>query len=188
MGIKKVLEDINKIQLQNYWSVKEFRNNPKLGKGRGIYWIWTNLTFGELKKTKNNPNHKAEVPIEKLIREREELNYICNIRVNDFRVVYNGIGGYSGKTVKEKSSYDLRGRINQEFFSNDPRTGTLNLRNRNNFNIDNWAISYFDFNKNENILKQLPEPKNNKSYYESYANMLEMNWRIEYGHPILNRH
>jgi hypothetical protein len=187
MNIKKVLDEINKIQKNNFCNANEFRNNPKLGKGRGIYWIWTNLTFDELRMTKQN--HNAEVPIEKLINEREELKYICNIKNNDFRVVYNGIGGYKGKTVTEKSFYDLRGRINQEFYSKDPRTGTLNIVNRSN--IDNWAVSYFDFDfkENEEIIKMLPEPKEeNKSYYEEYANMLEINWRIEYGHPILNRY
>lgn len=186
MSVKKVLENINKIQKQNFYSAEEFRNNSKLGKGRGMYWIWTNLSFDELKKMQNT--HKSEVPIEKLISQREELNFICNEKVENFRVVYNGIGGYKGKSEKERSSYDLRGRINQEFFSNDPRTGTLNLTNRNNFSIDNWAISYFDFNKNEIILNLLQEPQDNKSFYEIYANMLEMSWRIEYGHPILNRH
>lgn len=185
MNIKKVLDEINKIQLKNYCNANEFRNNSKLGKGRGIYWVWTNLTFDELKTTKET--HNGEVPIGKLIKEREELKCICNIKINDFRVVYNGIGGYKGKTVKDKCSYDLRGRINQEFYSNDPRTGTLNIENRNNFNIENWAVSYFDFNENEEIIKMLPEPEN-KSYYEEYANMLEINWRIEYGHPILNRY
>ena len=48
--------------------------------------------------------------------------------------------------------------------------------------------SHFNFNENEEIIKMLPEPKENKSYYEEYANMLEINWRIEYGHPILNRY
>lgn len=187
MNIKKVLDEINKIQQQKICTVNEFRNNPKLGKGRGIYWIWTNLTFDELRTTKQNPDAK-EVPIEKLINEREELKFICNMKIKDFRVVYNGIGGYKGKTVTEKYSYDLRGRINQEFYSKDLRTGTLNIGNRSN--IDNWAVSYFDFDKNEEIIKMLlPEPKEkNKSYYEEYANMLEMNWRIEYGHPILNRY
>jgi len=186
MNIKKVLDEINKIQQQKICNANEFRNNPKLGKGRGIYWIWTNLTFDELRTTKQN--HNAEVPIEKLINEREELKFICNVKIKDFRVVYNGIGGYKGKTVKEKYSYDLRGRINQELYSNDPRTGTLNIGNRNNFKIENWGVSYFDFNENEEIIKMLPEPEGNKSYYEEYANMLEMNWRIEYGHPILNRY
>jgi hypothetical protein len=186
MNIKNTLNELNKVQLQNYCSAKEFRNNPKLGKGRGLYWIWTDLAFDRLKEIKNN--HNSEVPIAKLIIEREMLKYICNIKNGDYRVVYNGIGGYSGKQVKTKCSYDLRGRINQEFFSNDPRTGSLNLMNRNQFNIDNWAISYFDFNENENILKQLSESNDHNSFYEKFAKILEMNWRIEFGHPILNRH
>jgi hypothetical protein len=186
MSVKKVLEEINIIQLQNFCSLNEFRTNKNLGKGRGIYWIWTNLDFEKLEKLETA--HKGEVPIGKLIAERKELNNICKLTHNNFKVVYNGIGGYLGTDKKEKYSYDLRGRINQEICSNNPKTGTLNLSNRKNHEIENWAVSYFNFDNYEDLLKNLGNPQNSKSIYAEFANMLEMNWRIQFGHPILNRH
>jgi hypothetical protein len=185
MSVKKVLTEINKIQLQNFCSAYEFRTNSKIGKGRGMYWIWTDLTFDELKKIEST--HNAEVPISKLVENREELKNICEIKSNSFRIVYNGIGGYKGLELKEGQTYNLRSRINQEFFSNDFRTGTLNIENRKNFNISNWCVSFFNFDENKGLFSEYLKSTEITNYYEEYANMLEMNWRIEFGHPILNR-
>lgn len=122
-----------------------------------------------------------------LVENREALNNICEIKNNNFRIVYNGIGGHKGLELKKGQSYNLRSRINQEFFSNDFRTGTLNIENRKNFNISNWGVSFFNFDENENILSKFLKSSEKNGYYQEYANMLEMNWRIEFGHPILNR-
>ena len=185
MSVKKILTEINKIQLQNYCSANEFRTNSKIGKGRGMYWIWTNLMFDELKKIEST--HNAEIPISQLVENREDLKNICEIKNNSFRIVYNGIGGYKGLEFKKGQTYNLRSRINQEFFSNDFRTGTLNIENRKNFNISNWGVSFFNFDENEKLFSEFLKLTEIENYYEKYANMLEMNWRIEFGHPILNR-
>ena len=185
MSIKKALKEIHKIQMQNYYTANEFRSNSIIGKGRGMYWIWTDLTFEELKKTESK--HNGEVPISKLIEHRAELENICKIKNGNFRVIYNGIGGYNGTEKKNNNSYNLRSRINQEFNSADFRTGTLNIINRNNYDANNWGVSFVNFDEIQNILVQLPKYDNTVSHYEEYANILELSWRIEFGHPILNR-
>lgn len=75
------------------------------------------------------------------------MNNINKVLQKGFTIVYNGIGGYE----KKPAAFGLRERINQELKCNDRRTGILNLLNRQNeFNHDNWAISFFDFDNKNN--------------------------------------
>jgi hypothetical protein len=144
-----------------------------------MYWFWTDLSFELLEETISLENTK-EVPIGKLVKSRKELNCISKVSKDDFIVVYNGIGGYRTET----KSFGLRERINQEISCNDYRTGTLNLNRM--FSLENWAISYFDFDDEEN--KQLLNILNTKEPYLDFAKELENLWRLEFGTPILCRH
>jgi hypothetical protein len=144
-----------------------------------MYWFWTDLSFELLEETISFENTK-EVPIGKLVKSRKELNCISKVSKDDFIVVYNGIGGYRTET----KSFGLRERINQEISCNDYRTGTLNLNRM--FSLENWAISYFDFDDEEN--KQLLNILNTKEPYLDFAKELENLWRLEFGTPILCRH
>lgn len=132
--------------------------------------------FFRIKKTEPTEVGSIHVPIDKLVKLREGLNNISSLEKDGFRVVYNGIGGYK----KEPAAFGLRERINQELNSNNRRTGTLNILNRG-FNIENWAISFFNFDDPENT-----EILNGLSYLEN-ANDIEIGWRLEFGTPILCR-
>lgn len=176
--MKTLIQQINNIQMQQLFTLKEMRTHLKT-KQRGLYWIWTNLTFEALKSTRKDQEN-AEVPISKLVKQREQLATIANIQKDGFRVVYNGIGGYNNNS----KGFGLRERINQEFVCNDHRTGTLNIAR--GFDLENWRISFFNFDDKENI-KEFEFLRNTNAYSE-YAKDLETIWRLEYGFPILCRH
>lgn len=205
MNFKTVLSCIHERQLKTLCTVSYFNDNLPIEKlptkHRGLYWIWTSLSFEFLKKIKTNHNTK-EVPIAKLVSERQGLKNICDIKksieVNnenriadnieevEFRIVYNGIGGYK----RESKSSGLRERILQELNCNSPGTGTLNILNRSDSEKDwdiKWAVSHFDFDDEDNI-KILKSLECEGNLYDKYAKAIESNWRIEYGVPILTRH
>ena len=178
--MKTLINQIQNEQLNHFYTLTEFINNKPLAtKRRGLYWLWTNLDFSELKKATPIKGSK-EVPIDRLVEHRDGLNNITNINKDGFKIVYNGIGGYK----KTPAAFGLRERINQEITCNDYRTGTLNLARR--FKPENWAISFFDFDdeKNKAILKTLKT----KDPYADCAKDLENLWRLEFGTPILCRH
>ena len=175
-NIKSVLTDIQDRQLTTFCLLKDFPSDPLPRKHRGLYWIWSNLTSDQLQKLPTRPDTK-EVPITELVSQRCELTKICKVAHKGFTIVYNGIGGYK----KTPANFGLRERIMQELNCNDRRTGTLNLSNRHGFDVENWTISYFDFDNADNakIVKHLS--------YSDDAENLESNWRLEYGIPILTR-
>ncbi len=182
MNYKNILNEINLKQINNFYTIDNFIEGgtsilPK--NKRGLYWIWTNNNFEELKRVINN--HNSEVPISKLINQRLGLNTVCQVEHNGYKVVYNGIGGY--KT--NPKGFGLRERILQELNSNDYRTGTLNISNRYQ-NNSNWGISFFNFDDEENK-KHFPF-LNEPEAYKNYASDIEKLWRLEFGHPILCRH
>lgn len=198
MAFKGILEEIQTQQFKNLVSLKDFRQRGE-GKGtdilacksRGLYWLWCKTDLTKLINTEIDLG--AHVPISKLIRNRNGLGYVCKINSGKYTVVYNGIGGYKNWT--KKSSYGLRGRINQEINCNNKKTGTLNIAGRG-LDINDWKVSFFDFEDPENqyILKMFLEnskklnEENIGNLYNSYANELEILWRMHYGTPILCRH
>nr|WP_314839230.1 hypothetical protein [uncultured Flavobacterium sp.] len=184
MNFKDILLQIQNKQLETFCLVPKLlaKNGTELlpRNHRGLYWIWTRLSIEQLKNTATRIN-TMEVPIEKLINQREQLNNICKVAKNDFRIVYNGIGGYR----KTKPNFGLRERILQELNCMDHRTGTLNILNRN-FNESDWGISFFDFD-DPNNLEIINKIKSDNPYVD-YAGDLETLWRLEFGHPILCRY
>lgn len=185
---KQILRDIQLRQLSTFCTLETFKTKEHKdllpSKHRGLYWLWTNLDYNELKSIPTKKDTQ-EVPISKLVSQRENLQHLCNvIEPNGFYIVYNGIGGY-----KTKPTFGLRARINQELNCNHSLTGTLNLLNRHNDgrHDNNWGISFFDFDNdlNKHILSPLPDKKN---HYNNYASTLEVLWRIEFGTPLLTRH
>ena len=177
---KDILTEIHNRQLTTFCRVEVFRDKQHLEKlptkHRGLYWIWSNHTLDDMQKIPTRPDTK-EVPIAELVRQQRGEANITKISHDGFTIVYNGIGGYD----KIPAAFGLRERINQELNCNDPRTGTLNLLNREFSTIENWAVSYFDFDAPENvdITKHLS--------YSDDAKVLEKDWRTEYGLPILTR-
>ncbi|WP_338357507.1 hypothetical protein [Yeosuana marina] len=92
--MKTLINQIQTEQLKHFYTIKEFNKNKSLAtKRRGLYWLWTNLDFSELKKA-TPIEGSNEIPINRLVEHRDGLNYITNINKFGFRIVYNGIGGY----------------------------------------------------------------------------------------------
>jgi hypothetical protein len=178
--MKSILHDIQEKHLETFIKLNNFiEQKPLPTKRRGLYWFWTDLSFAELEQTIHKENTR-EVPIGKLVKQRKELDCISNISKNNFKIVYNGIGGYRTPS----KSFGLRERINQEINCNDYRTGTLNLKRV--FPLENWGVSYFDFDDEQN--KQIVDGLNSKEPYLDFAKDLENLWRLEFGTPILCRY
>ena len=187
MDIKEILTQINEKQIKTLTTVRDFQNTLNTSKlprrHRGLYWIWTNLSFDQLQQIETKLGSK-EVPIDVLVKYRRNLKHTFQEKQDDFYVVYNGKGGY----VKNPPNSGLRERILQEFNCTNSKTGTLNLINRNApYNaVDNWKVSFFDFDDKENLsILNLFDKSENP--YLKYSNMLELCWRIEFGIPVLNR-
>src|SRR5690606_38648229 len=96
------------------------------------------------------------VPIKKLLHNRNGLDHICKMKEGNYRVLYNGMGGYS--EWKKESVYGLRARINQEIISNNTKTGTINIAGLK-LDLSDWKVSFFNFDEpnNHHLLKALPD-------------------------------
>jgi hypothetical protein len=182
INFKKIITTIHEEQLKTFCSMTDFRENGLKNlptKQRGLYWLWTDLTMVQLAK-EAKPHENKEVPISSLLAQRDELQHVGRYyNEKNFRVVYNGVGGY-----KKTKSFGLRERINQEINANGPTVGTLNILK--NSTVGNWGVSYFNFDEENN--KELIPLLNFDDAYNTYAKDLEMIWRLEHGHPILCRH
>ena len=187
MNYKELIHKIHNRQLDDFYPLENILKDTKiLPKNRGgLYWLWTKLDYDELVNVCDENDNKNEinrkVPLSKLISQRKELSHICSIEKNSYKIVYNGIGGY--KT--NPKSFGLRERILQEYNSKDNRTGSLDLK-KYNFSINDWAVSFFDFDDDSN--KEYFDFLKDENAYLKYASDLEKLWRLEFGHPILCRH
>ena len=165
---KDFLKRINDEQRSTFCPLEVFRKAPyPLATHRqGLYWIWTNLSDDDLIAIRDD-EETARVPISKLVQERRNLENICKEKKEGFRIIYNGIG--SG----------LRERINQELNCSSMATGSLALQTRG-VKDENLRISFFDFGDNKHILGDYN--------YLDDAESIEINWRVEFGIPILSRY
>lgn len=186
-----LINEIHDLQLKTFCRLDDFRkfSIEKLPTGhRGLYWIWTNLSFEELSKLYSSENSK-EVPIPTLVKQRKDLKGVCKFEKEGFTIVYNGIGGYIKNTYGIRPTFGLRERILQEINCFAKRTGTLNIVNRSTEEgfEKRWAVSYVDFDNinNQNIYNTII-----KSFdeYPQNAKAIELMWRFQYGMPILSRH
>ncbi|MFC0604280.1 hypothetical protein [Winogradskyella pulchriflava] len=181
---KNILQQIEQVHLKTFVKISVFKSKEGLSHlattRRGMYWLWTSLTLEELKRLPHNDLKKRHVPIAKRILQREGLSHICKITRNNYRIVYNGVGGY--RTTDK--GFGLRERILQEITCNDARTGTLNI-SYGCRDLSKWAVTFFDFDdpQNSSILKQL----GTNAPYVDYAEVLEDLCRMEFGTPILCR-
>jgi len=186
MTQQELIQEIHARQLNTFMPLKEFHTRKSIKilqtNSSGLYWIWTSISENELKNVDSN---KQEVPIRELVEQRSGLKHISKEEKLGFKVVYNGIGG----TGKSKS-WSLRSRLNQEIIANGETVGTLNIKQRYSNNLDNWAISFFDFNnpKNSDISKIFQSKLTDSIKKPLFIKDLETIWRLEYGTPILCRH
>lgn len=181
---KQTVQTIHLAQIKSLYTLDNFKKEVTTKvlerKHRGLYWIWSSETFDNLAKVITAEQTK-QVPFERLISQRKGFSHICQPMFKNFRVVYNGKGGY----LKNSKGFGLRERILQELNCSDHRTGTMNLENRN-IERAKWAISFFDFDsvENQTLISEIKE----SNFYEKYADALEVGWRLEYGIPILSRY
>jgi len=120
-SIKSILTEIHHRQLKTFCKWEDFDQDGLPRRHRGLYWIWSVLSFDKLQKIPTRPDTK-EVPISELVSQRRDLN-VNKISLDGFTIVYNGIGGYR----KTPANFGLRERIRQEFSCTDRRTGTLKI-------------------------------------------------------------
>ena len=181
-NVVEILSRINRSQLETFVQLERFRERSYTSilprRQRGLYWLWTDLSYEELETT-TQKDSRMEVPIIRLVSQRKGLSKICNMENRGYKVVYNGIGGY-----KTAVSFGLRERINQEAKGNGPTVGTLNILQ--NSQIARWAVSYFNFDATEN--SEIIELLNTNEPYINCSKDLEALWRLQYGTPILCRH
>jgi hypothetical protein len=179
--IKEILKEINTIQLNTFQTYQAFAKSFNLEtKQRGLYWIWTNLTDEELANAKWKTDSK-HINILDLIKKRKGLTHVCQVQHQGYRIIYNGIGGYTKLT---KNCSGLRERLLQEFNTTSTGTGTLSIVSTS-LKLEHFAISFFNFDDKENI-KNFKFLKENDAYL-IYASELEKLWRLEFGQPILCR-
>jgi hypothetical protein len=144
----------------------------------GLYFFYTSYTLAEMEQATHIVTGQA-VPIAKLVRAHQRLQGVCQIVHDGFRLVYNGVGGYTG------GEYDLRTRILQEISAVDPRTGSLCIRQSTVNDLARWRYSFV-------TLGSSSAPENSDLGtawpYEEHALDIERCWRLQYGWPLLCRH
>lgn len=179
MNYEHIVETINRHQLQNVLTFdhindKTILTNDLATKQRGLYWFWTSYSNQELKDMVRPSNMTGEIDISLLAEQRMGLNSICKLSIDQFRVVYNGIGG-GGAT----SNFGLRERILQEIKGQEG-TGSISIVNSNLNDYSKWRVTYVNFN-DEEFLNDIGESID----YLQHAELFEMLWRLHYGWPIL---
>lgn len=168
------LEALNLIQERRLNCVTKASDRLKLGggppsKSDGLYWLYTSYSDAALRSAVPSQK-KGSVAINMLAIHRENLGMICDRRVGDFRVVYNGIGG-----VGLKGHGGLRERILQEFRGGEG-TGSLAICDTSLNDLTRWRYSY--------VLWSEIEHKESIQYL-FLAERLETMWRLHFGWPIL---
>lgn len=167
---KSIIENINTLQESRISTVCQ---NGKLKlpdkfpptKQEGLYWIYAKYTDQDFLNSIKSPQ-KNSVDLKNRVNRHLLLNNICNKKVDEFRVVYNGIGG------------SLRNRILAEFRGGEG-TGSLAVCESSLKDLDKWRFSYvlwseIDFNS-------IQKPHG----YGTISRTIELLWRIHYGWPIL---
>lgn len=143
-------------------------NGPET-KQSGLYWIYTTYTDNEL--LASTPSSKRNsVDFKNIITRHSQLVHVCNRQVQEFRLVYNGIGG-----LGPKGHGGLRERILGEFRGGNG-TGSLAINGSSLNDLQKWRFSYVLWSE-----IQFDKPHD----YSKFAEGLERLWRIHYGWPSL---
>lgn len=168
------LEALNRIQESRLCGVAKVANRLQLesgppSKSDGLYWLYTTYSDADLRSAVPSQKRNS-VPLNILAAHRENLGMICRRTVDDFRVVYNGIGG-----VGFRGHGGLRERILQEFRGGQG-TGSLAICDTSLNDLTRWRYSYVLWSEIEH---------KESIYYCSFAERLETMWRLHFGWPIL---
>lgn len=171
---KNVIENLHSIQESRLSTISFNNNRLSLPKNLptytdGLYWIYTDYSDQDLLGASSSTKKNA-VNFNSLVQRHTGLTNLCKQAVNDFRVVYNGIGGCG-----LKGSGGLRERILAEF-RGGVGTGSLAINDSSLNNLVRWRFSYVLWSE-----IQFPQAHT----YIDYAETIERLWRIHYGWPIL---
>jgi hypothetical protein len=178
VNIKDILKQLERIRQKRLCRVEIKNGRISLEKqlprnACGFYWIYTSYSYSDLKNS-SKPQIMGAINLSSLVTCHENLRYICNIKQENYLLVYNGIGG-SG----EKGYGGLRERIIEEF-RGGKGTGALAIKHTDVNDLSKWRYSYAIVNcPDDSDLVDL-----NIDYHE-LSRWLERAWRIEYGWPIL---
>lgn len=142
--------------------------NPPPTKSAGFYWIYSSYSQPDLEQ-QQGPACSNAVDIGLLARLHCGLANSCNIRLDGFRLVYNGIAGVGT---------GLRERLHQHFNGGEG-TGSLAILRTDLSDLDRWRISYATIEVREDGAPDV------FADYDNVAGHVERMWRLEYGWPIL---
>lgn len=169
-----LIEKIEELQ-RNRLSVIKLEKNKlsyKNGPGTkidGLYWIYTDYTDDELKDSCPSPK-RGSINFSDLVKINSKISVLCKVKINKFRLVYNGIGG-----VGQKNSGGLRERILEEFRGGEG-TGSLAICGSSLSDLSHWRVSYV-------LWSEIHFPKNYS--YKPFCTAIEGLWRLHYGWPLL---
>jgi hypothetical protein len=171
---KSTIKKLNLLQKSRLFTIEisndklKFKSDLKT-KQSGLYWVYTKYTVQDFLNATPSTK-KNSIDFRKLAIRQASLNKICKHKVEDFCLVYNGIGG-TGK----KGHGGLRERILEEFRGGEG-TGSLAIKDSSLNDLQKWRVSYvlwseIDFSSSHD--------------YATFSETLERLWRIHYGWPIL---
>jgi len=170
----KTIEAINSKQQSRLTRIKlngsrlKYDNGPKT-KCAGLYWIYAKYSDDDF--LKSTPcSKKGSVNFASLVNQHKNLYNICKVIEDDFRLVYNGIGGPGSRGYG-----GLRERILEEFRGGEG-TGSLAIKDSSLNDLSNWRVSYV-------LWSEIPFPSTHA--YREFSKTFEHLWRIHYGWPIL---
>jgi hypothetical protein len=136
----------------------------------GFYWIYTNYSLDEIEgSTASLLSNAIDIPL--MAKLHRGLRKVCNIEVDGFRCVYNGIA---------RSSVGIRERLGQHFNGGDG-TGSLHIKHTSLHDLSRWRVSYVSTSCNGVIAADV------ESDY-AHAKHVERIWRLEHGWPLLCTH
>jgi hypothetical protein len=135
----------------------------------GLYWIYSTYSNADLLRATPSPKRGA-VNFADLVTRHTDLSNVCTDRIDEYHIVYNGIGG-----IGKKGHGGLRERILGEFRGGEG-TGSLAIRDSSINNLDNWRYSYILWSE---IEFQTPHE------YSGFSESIERLWRIHFGWPVL---
>lgn len=173
-GYRDILEKLHALQRSRVSSIEIANKRLALANGpptrqSGLYWIYTTYTDNDFQHASPS-SKKGSVDFKRLACRHSRLANICTDSLDNFRVVYNGIGG-----VGSKGGGGLRERILAEFRGGEG-TGSLAVTDGTLGDLSRWRYSYVLWAEIDFV-----SPYN----YSNFAAELELLWRIQYGWPVL---
>lgn len=135
----------------------------------GFYWIYTSYESEQLSAARPGPPPKS-IRINERSLEHDGLGAICQLRVGNFWMVYNGIAGtYRKLGVRERVLQHYRGHAS---------TGSLAIALSSLDDLDRWRASYV-------LWDEVGPDLGQQDFDKPLAEYIETLWRRHYGWPTL---